>query len=146
MCFCEHVCAPSKSPAPHNRKRRGEARVYGLIWPQRSLLFWKRAAALQAFFYVGLEWKALTLAQGQENMTLAEALNNAGLPVHISLSGIGRICSWASLLTNSTTCIGWKCSLRKHLQSCQGMKVAYFFILCIFSSILPLLCFNIHLV
>lgn len=37
-----HVLAPlthSKRQAPHNRKRRGEARVYGLIWPQRSLLF-----------------------------------------------------------------------------------------------------------
>lgn len=50
MCVCEHVCAPSKRPAPHNRKRRGEAKVCGLICPQRSLLFWNRAAALQAFF------------------------------------------------------------------------------------------------
>lgn len=38
----EHVvvCVSTpKRPAPHNRKQRGEARVYGLIRPQRSLLF-----------------------------------------------------------------------------------------------------------
>lgn len=55
MYVCVFVCVsspllPPSGPAPHNRKQRGEARVYGLIWPQRSLLFWNRAAALQAYF------------------------------------------------------------------------------------------------
>lgn len=48
MQLCECVCI--HPVAPHNRKQRGEARVYGLIWPQRSFLFSNRAAALQACF------------------------------------------------------------------------------------------------
>lgn len=50
MCLCVCPALPSKRPAPHNRKQRGEGRVYRLIWPQKSLLLENRAAALQACF------------------------------------------------------------------------------------------------
>lgn len=49
-CICVCLHASIKHPTPHNRKRWGEARVYWVKRPQRSFLFWHRAAALRACF------------------------------------------------------------------------------------------------
>lgn len=103
-CVCVSAALiPSKRPAPHNRKRRGEARVYGLTQPQKSLLFFKQSCISSGLFsQIGLAWNALTLAQGQENMTAVGALNVVwtaeGLPVPVLQ--VGLLCQPTATVLN----------------------------------------------
>lgn len=98
MCLCV-----SRHPAPHNRKRWGEARVYGLIWPQRSLLFWNRTAALQACFpyWSGIErFDPGTLAGKHDSLNaLCEWIRTGLLEFHRPLQDV----SW-----NRFDVIKWK--------------------------------------
>lgn len=94
ICCASAPVASNKHAAPQNRKQGGEARVYGIMWPQRSFLFRSRAAALRACFCFRfvLAWNVLTLAQGQENMTPTEALKAAWMDeeVQVPLFALSR--------------------------------------------------------